>query len=118
MTASTVLRLTKAEIEAAKEEKHALAPKTIKELREEYNSLSSEKSIIEKKQEIIKARIAHELETRGMNDFIDIDGTPIIGYRDTTKKELVIERITEKFGADALVDCYQIKKGRSFFSKK
>jgi len=118
MSVSTFLRLSKAEIEAAKEEKHALAPKTILELRDEYNSLSAEKSMIEKKQEIIKARIANELEKRDMKDFIDVEGTPIIGYRDTTKKEIAIELVKQKFGADALDDCYQIKKGKSFFSKK
>jgi hypothetical protein len=111
-------RLTEEELAAARLERHTLATSYIKRLRNQYNSLSDEKSTIEKKQEIIKERIAATLKELDAKDFIDVDGTPIIGYIATTKVELDKEKLAAKFGIDALKDCFTTKKGTRFFSKK
>jgi hypothetical protein len=111
-------RLTEEELAAARLERHTLATSYIKRLRNQYNSLSDEKSTIEKKQEIIKERIAATLRELDAKDFIDVDGTPIIGYIATTKVELDKEKLAAKFGIDALKDCFTTKKGTRFFSKK
>lgn len=111
-------RLTEEELAAAKLERHTLATSYIKRLRNQYNTLSDEKSTIEKKQEIIKERIASALKELDAKDFIDVDGTPIIGYTPTTKVELDKEKLVTKFGIDALKDCFTTKKGTRFFSKK
>jgi hypothetical protein len=113
-----VKKLTKAELAAKKAEKHALANAAIRRLRNQYNELAAVKSDAEKKQDTIKARIAEILDEQGMNDFIDVDGTPIIGYRKTEKNELDKEKLVERFGEKAVQDCYTLRIGRSFFSKR
>ena len=121
MTATAIeniKKLTKKEIAAAREEKHALANAVIRRLRNQYNELAAIKSDAEKKQETIKARIAEILDEQEMIDFIDVDGTPIIGYRPTEKNELDKEKLIERFGDKAVSECYTKRIGRSFFSKR
>lgn len=121
MTATAIdniTKLTKAELAAKKAEKHALANARIKRLRNQYNELAAIKSDAEKKQDVIKTRIAEELAAIDMQDFIDVDGTPLIGYRKTEKNELDKEKLVERFGEKAVQDCYTLRIGRSFFSKR
>jgi len=113
-----ITKLTKAELEAKRAEKHALANAQIKRLRNQYNALAIQKNEIDKEQETIKARIASILDEQDMQDFIDVDGTPIIGYRPTSKTELDKEKVIAKFGDKAVQDCYTTRIGRSFFSKR
>jgi RNA-binding protein YhbY len=113
-----IKKLTKKEIEAARAEKHALANAQIKRLRNQYNELAAIKSAADKQQETIKARIAEILDEQEMMDFIDVDGTPIIGYRKTEKNELDKEKLIDRFGEKAVQDCYTLRIGRSFFSKR
>ena len=111
-------KLTKAELEAKKLEKHALATAAIKRLRNRYNAVADLKKELDDEQTLIKARIAEELAKIDMKDFIDVDGTPIIGYRFTNKNELDMAKVTKKYGENALDDCYTLKTGKSFFSKR
>jgi hypothetical protein len=111
-------KLTRKELEALKEEKHALANAAIKRLRNRYNALADIKKEADDEQSLIKARIAELLDEQDMKDFIDVDGTPIIGYRRTEKNELDKEKLVEKFGDKAVQDCYTLRIGRSFFSKR
>jgi hypothetical protein len=113
-----IKKLTKAELEEKKAEKHALANARIKRLRNQYNELAAIKSDAEKKQALIKTRIDEELSANGMQDFIDVDGTPLIGYRPTSKTELDKDKVLEKFGEKAVQDCYTTRIGKSFFSKR
>jgi hypothetical protein len=117
-TTQIPLKLNKEELEAAKLEKHALATATIKKYRDRYNELAVQKTDIEKEQEIIKARVAAELKKMDAHDFIDAEGTRIIGFNETNKKQLDMEKVEKKFGENALTDCYTFKKGQSFFSKR
>lgn len=121
MTATAIdniTKLTKAELAAKKAEKHAVANARIKRLRNQYNELAAIKSDAEKKQDVIKARIAEELAAIDMMDFIDVDGTPIIGYRPSTTTFLDKDKVVEKLGEKAVQDCYTTRIGRSFFSKR
>jgi uncharacterized protein YqkB len=121
MTATAIAnskKLTKAELEEKRAEKHALANAAIKRLHNQYNALSKIKSDAEKEQGTIKKRIAEILEEQGMQDFIEVDGTPIIGYRSTSTTFLDDEKVIEKFGDKAVQDCYTTRIGKSFFSKR
>lgn len=111
-------RLTKEELAKLKLEKHAVATAAIKRLRNQYNAAAVLKKELEDEQDLIKKRIDAELEKIDMQDFIDVDGTPLIGYRGTEKNELDKTKLTEKFGENALKDCYTLKIGKSFFSKR
>lgn len=111
-------KLTKAELEAKRAEKHALATAAIKRLRNQYNAAAVLKKELDDEQSLIKQRIEAELAKIDMQDFIDVDGTALIGYRPTEKKELDMEKVEKKYGENALVDCYSIKTGKSFFSKR
>lgn len=121
MTATAIdntKKLTKAELAEAKLKKHALATAAIKRLRNQYNAAAVLKSELEKEQKLIKTRIDEELAKIDMRDFIDVDGTPIIGYRPTFTDVLDMEKVEKKFGENALADCYTTRVGKSFFSKK
>jgi len=121
MTATAIentKKLTKAELAELKLQKHALATAAIKRLRNRYNETANLKKALDDEQALIKARIAEELAKIDMKDFIDIDGTPIIGYRFTNKNELDMAKVTKKYGENALDDCYTLKTGKSFFSKR
>jgi hypothetical protein len=116
--ATAKTRLTEEELAAARLERHVPASSYIKRLHNQYNALSEEKSTITKKQDIIKARIDAALKEQGGKDFIDVDGTPIVGFLTTSTNELDKEKLVTKFGLDALKDCFTKKTGTRFFSKK
>lgn len=121
MTATAIentKKLTKAELEKLKLEKHALATAAIKRLRNRYNAIAILKKELEDEQALIKNRIDEELAKIDMRDFIDVDGTPIIGYRPTAKSVLDMVKVEKKYGENALADCYSIQTGKSFFSKR
>lgn len=121
MTATAIentKKLTKAELAELRLKKHALATAAIKRLRNRYNAVADLKKELEDEQTLIKRRIEEELAKIDMRDYIDVDGTPIIGYRLTTKNELDMTKVEKKFGENALDDCYTPKFGKSFFSKR
>ena len=111
-------KLTKAELAELRLRKHALATAAIKRLRNRYNETANLKKELDDEQTLIKARIAEELAKIDMRDFIDVDGTPLIGYRPTAKSVLDMVKVEKKFGENALDDCYTIQTGKSFFSKR
>lgn len=111
-------KLTKKELEVLKLQKHALATAAIKRLRNRYNAVADLKKELEDEQTLIKKRIDEELTKIEMRDYIDVDGTPIIGYRPTAKSVLDMVKVEKKFGENALDGCYTIQTGKSFFSKK
>lgn len=118
MATSKMLQLSPEELEAARKERHELASAKIKRLRLTYNELAEQKSAIEKQQERIKIIVAEECAKLDVKDFIDNDGTLLIGYNETNKKQLDMEKVEKKYGAGALDDCFTFKKGTSFFSKR
>lgn len=121
MTATAIAntkKLTKAELEVLKLQKHTLATAAIKRLRNQYNALAILAKEAADEQKLIKTRIDEELKKIGMKDYIDVDGTPIIGYRPTSTDVLDMEKVEKKFGENALADCYSVRKGQTFFSKK